>query len=464
MTSILSKFLIFFIITLYSFALPEDDIMKLFSTDTIEQSTLLVIEQEVKVESIDPVLLRDSYSRRAMNYIYAQLFKIDEFGRVVPYLLSEYRYNDEMEMYCKLKDDIFFSNGDRITSQDVKDSIETFLEKGYMNDIYEGIKEIKVLNDKEFLILLNYPDTELELGLTNPLMSITKRIDNKPISSGRYGIKEFTKDKLILNRNEYYSDKTLPFETIEIRGELNAYQRVINSLNLPNYYSYDLYNEDIETVYKIGGTKDKEIVEDSVFDVISLVFGNNKNFSLEDRMALESLLNRETSTIFPQKMLDVKLSKLEKRYDTEKAIKLLKKSGILHEKIKLMCLNTIHNRTFAQYVAHDLNEKGLDIEIEIYNLDKFFEKLRSKNYDIALFNITINMVYPVTSLEKSIVGEFVDPELEDSILTFVNIFKEETDRKHRERIVDKLFYLVYSSRYFIPLAHRQLYTLKTTSF
>lgn len=464
MTSILSKFLIFFIITLHSFALPEDDIMNLFSTDTSEQSTLLVIEQEVKVETIDPVLLRDSYSRRAMNYIYAQLFKIDEFGRVVPYLLSEYRYNDEMEMYCKLKDDIFFSNGDRITSQDVKESIETFLEKGYMNDIYEGIKEIKVLNEKEFLILLNYPDAELELGLTNPLMSITKRVDNKLISSGRYGIKEFTKDKLILSKNEYYSDKTLPFETIEIRGELNAYQRVVNFLNLPNYYSYDLYNEDIETIYKMGGAKDKEIVEDVVFDVISLVFGNNKNFSLEDRMALESLLNRETKTIFPQKMLDVKLSKLEKRYNTEKAIKLLKESGIFHEKIKLMCLNTIHNRTFAQYVAHDLNEKGLDIEVEIYNLDKFLEKLRSKNYDIALFNITINMVYPVTSLEKSIVGEFVDPELEDSILTFVNIFKEETDRKHRERIVDKLFYLVYSSRYFIPLAHRQLYTLKTTSF
>ena len=89
---------------------------------------------------------------------------------------------------------------------------------------------------------------------------------------------------------------------------------MINSLNLPNYYSYDLYKEDIETAKKIGNLRGKKIVKDTVYDIISLVFGNKKNYSLNDRKALESLLNREATTICPQEMFDIKISFLEKNY------------------------------------------------------------------------------------------------------------------------------------------------------
>ncbi|WP_300620162.1 ABC transporter substrate-binding protein [uncultured Fusobacterium sp.] len=460
MKKVLFKMIVFFIISTSGFSF-ENEINNLFEDEKIEQSDNLVIEQEVKVETIDPILLRDTYSRRATNYIYAQLFKIDKDGQVVPYLLEEYKKNDEMEIYCKLRKDIYFSNGDSITAQDVKDSIENYLKNGYMNNLYSSIQQIQVLNDREFLILLNYPDHELEIGLTNPLMSILKRENNKIFTSGRYTIEEIEKNKIKLKKNKYYFDQSSIFENVEIKGELNSYQRLINSLNLPNYYSYDLYKEDIETAKKIGNLRGKKIVKDTVYDIISLVFGNKKNYSLNDRKALESLLNREATTICPQEMFDIKISFLEKNYSRREAIKILKNSGHFEKKIKIMCLNTIHNRNFAQYVAHDLIQNGLNVDIEIYNLDKFLNKLRSKDYDIALYNITINSVYPLTSLEKTIVGELIDYELEDSLLPFFNLFKEERNKKYKERIIDKIFYLTYSSRYFIPLAHKQTYILKS---
>lgn len=134
MSKLLKKILFFLMITTSSFSLYEHEINSLFSDEEIEHNEVLVIEQEVKVETIDPILLRDTYSRRATNYIYVQLFKIDKDGQVVPYLLEEYKKNDEMEIYCKLREDIYFSNGDSITAQDVKDSIENYLKNGYMND------------------------------------------------------------------------------------------------------------------------------------------------------------------------------------------------------------------------------------------------------------------------------------------------------------------------------------------
>ena len=313
MKNIITKFAIFFLVTITSFSAFESEINSLFDEENLEYGNTLIIEQELKVETIDPVLLRDTYSKRAMNYIYAQLFRVNIDNKIEPYLLSEYKYNDEMEMYCKLRDDIYFSNGDPITAQDVKISIEDYLVKGYMNTLYSSIKTIQVLSDKEFLILLNYPDNRLEVGLSNPLMSILKRVDNEIITSGSYVVEETYPNYIKLKRNEFYFEKDFFVEDLEIKGELSSYQRVINSLNLHNYFSYDLYKEDIDTARKVGALKGKEVLSDTIYDIISLVFGKEKNYSLEERKALESLINRETTTIYPTEMFRKEASKLEKK-------------------------------------------------------------------------------------------------------------------------------------------------------
>lgn len=460
MKNIITKFAIFFLVTITSFSAFESEINSLFDEENLEYGNTLIIEQELKVETIDPVLLRDTYSKRAMNYIYAQLFRVNKDNKIEPYLLSEYKYNDEMEMYCKLRDDIYFSNGDPITAQDVKISIEDYLAKGYMNTLYSSIKTIQVLSDKEFLILLNYPDNRLEVGLSNPLMSILKRVDNEIITSGSYVVEETYPNYIKLKRNEFYFEKDCFVENLEIKGELSSYQRVINSLNLHNYFSYDLYKEDIDTARKVGALKGKEVLSDTIYDIISLVFGKKKNYSLEERKALESLINRETTTIYPTEMFGKEASKLEKKYTKQEAVNILKKNGIYGSKIKIMCLNTVHNRNFVQYVAHDLLESGMDVEVEIYNQEKFLNKLRSKEYDIALYNITVNSIYPLTSLEKAIIGEIVDYELEDALKPFFHLYEKEKEREKKENIINKIFYLTYSSRCFVPLAHRQTYILR----
>ena len=460
MINIITRFLIFFTITTFSFSIYEDEINDLFSQEVVEKSNKLIIEQEVKVETIDPIKLKDTYSRRAMQYFYAQLFRFNKNGEIVPYLLAEYKYNDNTELYCKLRDDIYFSNGDPITSEDVKSSIENFLKNGYMKYLYDSIKQVKVINNKEFLIILNYPNYDLKVELTNPLMSILKRKDGKILTSGPYSIERFDNRKLKLKKNEYYFEDDIPFEKVDIKGELNSYQRVINSLNIPNYYSYDLYQEDVDKAKKIGYLKDKEVSKDSIFDIISLIFGNEREYSLEEKKALESLLNRDATTIYPKDLFDIKVSALEKKYSKEEAVQLLKKSGIFNEKIKIMCLNTIHNRNYVQYVAYNLTESGLDVEVEIYNLEKFLTKLRTKDYNIALYNVTMNKAYPLTSLEKTIVGEIIAPELEDALLPFFQMYKNEKNKNNRARLIDKIFYLIYSSRYIIPIAHQQTYIIK----
>ena len=72
----------------------------------------------------------------------------------------------------------------------------------------------------------------------------------------------------------------------------------------------------------------------------------------------------------------------------------------------------------------------------------------------------MNKAYPLTSLEKTIIGEIIAPELEDALLPFFQMYKNEKNKNNRARLIDKIFYLIYSSRYIIPIAYQQTYIIK----
>lgn len=81
MKKVLFKMIVFFIISTSGFSF-ENEINNLFEDEKIEQSDSLVIEQEVKVETIDPILLRDTYSRRATIIYMHNYLKLIKMGKL----------------------------------------------------------------------------------------------------------------------------------------------------------------------------------------------------------------------------------------------------------------------------------------------------------------------------------------------------------------------------------------------
>ena len=144
-----------------------------------------------------------------IDYLYQQLFKIDENGNVKNCLLEKSEWKDKTKLYCILKDDIYFYNGDKITAYDVKASIEDFIERSFMNMSYDSIKKVKVINDREFYIILKYPDVTLERALTNPIISIIKRVDGKILGSGIYYVAEEKNKAFLLKKNKFIKRKNM---------------------------------------------------------------------------------------------------------------------------------------------------------------------------------------------------------------------------------------------------------------
>ena len=93
--------------------LDEDYLVEEVQKEKIE--TVRVIQGK-KIEIVDPAYIKDNYSKRVVPLIYQTLFKYDDKGKVVPNILEKYEWLSGRELYLRLKDDIYFHNGEKLTS------------------------------------------------------------------------------------------------------------------------------------------------------------------------------------------------------------------------------------------------------------------------------------------------------------------------------------------------------------
>ncbi|WP_286184189.1 ABC transporter substrate-binding protein [Clostridium sp. CCUG 7971] len=108
----------------------------------------------VKPKTINPIINKDKSVGYIMNLIYDGLFTIDENYNVVPQLVEEYGISqDGMSIDIKLKN-AKWHNGNNVTSQDVKYSIE-LIQKSSESPykiLTDNIASVSTINNKELTI------------------------------------------------------------------------------------------------------------------------------------------------------------------------------------------------------------------------------------------------------------------------------------------------------------------------
>jgi ABC-type transport system substrate-binding protein len=173
------------------------------------------------------------------DLLFKGLWESDPDGSYNTMFLEEYG-NEEGEyagipgltLNVKLKDGIFWQDGTSITSYDVKytfDFFKTYMEENEyfsrLDEDYRKIKEIKVLDERNFTISFNewvddwhklfdqiYKEESFKLYGPDSLPY------NRVLSNGPYKIKEFDKDgNLVLEINEYFHGDVPEIEKLIIR-------------------------------------------------------------------------------------------------------------------------------------------------------------------------------------------------------------------------------------------------------
>jgi len=176
-------------------------------------------------EDCGPVDLFDSNYLK--DLILADLWEIDKKGEYEPVLVKESDNISELEVAVLLKDDIFWEDGEPITSEDVAYTYNILLANEDligMDEDYFKIEKIDVVNEKEFNIVFKeyFEDWKRLFGIVFPDGTLEERdlydfsIEDTE-ASGRYKIAEYISgDYLLLEKNEFYSGKESGIDRIKI--------------------------------------------------------------------------------------------------------------------------------------------------------------------------------------------------------------------------------------------------------
>lgn len=190
--------LIFNFSLIFSFSSTTNEVENIFADEfgyqNIKISEIpetLNILQGLRVSTIDPAMIKDNYSKRAIPLLYDTLFVFDENKVIKPNLVKDYKWLNEKELFIELKNDIKFHDKSMLTAKDVKDSLKYLKEYGTLKNFYSEITDIKVLNTRELIIKIAEKDSLFLISLTYEISSIVKRNENGIIGSGPFVIKSF---------------------------------------------------------------------------------------------------------------------------------------------------------------------------------------------------------------------------------------------------------------------------------
>ncbi|NUT30353.1 MAG: ABC transporter substrate-binding protein [Streptomyces sp.] len=211
---------------------------------------------------------------------------------------------------CTLRDGLKFSNGDALTSADVKFSFDRMLK---INDpdgpavMFPTLDKVETPDDKTVVFRLNTPDATFPSKIASGAGSIVDedqydakglRKDGAAVGSGPYQLDTFDDDEAVFSVNENYkgnaevqnSGVTLKF----FHGDQDALKKALIDNDVDIAYR-GLTSGDIAGIEKSGDDSGVEVVEGSSAEVQHLVFNMDDPVAgkLGVRKAMAYLIDRD---------------------------------------------------------------------------------------------------------------------------------------------------------------------------
>lgn len=152
------------------------------------------------------------------------LTKFDEKMNIQPWLAEKWTISDDKLTWTfKIRDGVKFSNGNPLTAEAVKASIERAFAKNTRAATFFKYTEMKA-EGQNLIITTDKPAPSMPGYLADPLFLIVdvssegERDFAKqgPICTGPYVCESFVKEKAVMKKNPNYWDGEVPFETVEI--------------------------------------------------------------------------------------------------------------------------------------------------------------------------------------------------------------------------------------------------------
>lgn len=268
-----------------------------------KDASSLVIGQAADVSALDPQLSNAIASVSVYGNMFDTLTRIDENNTVVPHLAESWEQVDDTTTVFHLRQDVTFSNGEKLTSADVAFTIERVIASPYVSyaldfiDHVEAVDEFTVaVHTKEAFgpILAHFsipytgivPKTEVEKD--EPAFSA------HPIGSGAYKLVEWKPgDRVILEANDDYFLGAPGIKQVTVRIMPENSQRFIALEAGEIDIAYDIAPNDVK---KAEGNDKLQVLNQESMAVMYLTINQGRNGPLADpkvRKAMELAIDKQ---------------------------------------------------------------------------------------------------------------------------------------------------------------------------
>ena len=190
------------------------------------------IPQDIE-DSLDPHRIVAAGTREVLFNVFEGLVKPNSNGDLIPAVASEYQISEDGKNYIfTLRDGITFHNGNPVTVEDIKASIDKCADTSNGEPLvaaFSNIKEVKITDEKTVDIVLETPDTEFLPNLTTAIIPADQINDDIPVGTGPYRyVSRSPQENIILERYDNYWGTKANIEQVEYKICANADSIVMN--------------------------------------------------------------------------------------------------------------------------------------------------------------------------------------------------------------------------------------------
>lgn len=432
-----------------------------------------------KPRSFDPQKNTDSSTLAVTKQIYNNLFSLGENGEIILELVESYEIEEDNSIILQLRKGIFFHDGNELTSEDVKKSLERNLDIPVSRILVESIEKIEVLDKYRLKIVQKNSPSILIHNLAHSSTAIVKEIktdsDIDLIGTGAYKIKDWSlSERISLESFDKYYEKTPKIKEIIFQTIPESSNRLIALETKEIDIAYDISANDIKGIEKNPNLK---VINSISLGSDFLTINTRKIKDKKIRQAIEYAIDKNSiiKTVYegfgeiPNSILTPSVFGYdrdgEKReYNPQKAKELLKEAGVKNLSLKLWIYDEPSRQQMAQIIQANLKEIGIDVEIIVAEVSTFLQYTGMGEHDIliGLWYVSTGDAdygyYPL--LHSKSVGpvgnrSFYENSQVDNLLDRA---REISDLKEREKYYQDVQKIIYDEVPLLPIAYKN-YTI-----
>lgn len=352
------------------------------------------------------------------------LARFDQTGSLVPCLAETWSGSEDGKTWTfKIREGVKFSNGNDMTPELVKASLERTVEMSNRVPEFFDLDKIEV-DGQNIIFHLKRAAANMAGSLADPLfMIVDTTVDDStfamegPICTGPYAVESFSPtDACVVVRNEYYWDGEVPLDKVTLKC---IDDQTTRSMALQTNEVQIAYNLKTENLVEFENNADYNIQElQSLRSTYAFMNQNGPLGDLKLRQALLRGLDKETycSTLLEggatagkapvPPTLDFGFDELvdENAYDPEGAKALLEEGGYKDvdgdgyvenpDGSKLELEFVIYTsreelNVYAQAAQSSLKEIGINIKLNTVSYETLLDMRDSGSYDLLIWNVLV---------------------------------------------------------------------------